>query len=228
MEKVNPFIRIKQYKYTDHELDENGEIKLFGNFMWWIDEDDLEDFKEVHADGFESGEIKLIEERVIKGVDYNNWLIGNVYGDYEGKYVDETCPKCGHLLVLPDLIDHDRDPRPSGDERFCSNNECDHTNAEYDNYLAEDEKFWEELASKPEVKIKEPGQTLEEFNEKYGMEAPVEMECIKCKRIVPAKEWYRNKGYAVVSYKHENCSNQGPSMAVPLGKEAEKWANLLG
>lgn len=235
MKKKNPFERFKQYYYSDNDFDEKGEVTSRGDINWWIDEDDLEDFKEQWEEQLTSGDIKLIEEREINGKEYNEWIIGNYFGDFEGKYMDEECPECQCLLVDPECREHDdsnhefKRVQPTGKERFCSNHECEYVSEEFDAYLKSDEEFWTWLGKQPELpKFREDGQTFEEFCEKYGFEAKPTMECITCKNIVPYSDFYRNKMGAHISYSHDECTNKGPSIYRPLGKEAEKWASLLG
>lgn len=213
--RKNPFVRTKQLFYDDG-LD----------IHWWVDEEDHKWF----LDQFSDLEPKLLDERTINGKEYNEWMIGNQFGDYEGEYVDEDCPLCEHLLVLPDCHSMSDKYTPNGKEYFCSNFECDYENEHYKAYREEDARYWEEFRNKPESpKFREVGQTLEQFVERYKFgRFEKEVECTVCKRTVPVSDFYLSFGYAIISYSHEDCSNGGPSVLRPQGEKAKEWANLLG
>lgn len=209
MKKVNPFVYINQYFYTNDN-----------DVHWWIDEDELETFKSDWEEEIKSGEMYSTETRKIKGNDYNKWLIENCpFGDYEGDFVDEECPKCDHILVRPtDEIYKDR---------FCSNFECDYENEHFSNRKTKEMEERESNKSKPDIKVIE-NLEYKEFCEKYGIRSSsYTKECVICKKIVGVKSWYLIKGYAVVSYEHDDCKNAGPCVAVPIGKTKETWNNLL-
>lgn len=237
MKKKNPFERFKQYYYTDSEFDANGEITSHGDINWWIDEEDLEDFKEMWEEQIAAGEVVRLEEREINGKQYNEWINGNIFGDYEGTFVDEECPECQHLLINPDNIQHTLDEdkefvrvQPSDKDRFCSNSECSYESPEQIAYRKSDNDYWNWLHEQPELpKFREPGQTLEEFCQQYEFsDIKNPTTCTVCKRQVPVSDFYRNKLGAFISYEHDDCSNGGPTIIRPLGKEAEKWGKLLG
>lgn len=214
--RKNPFVRIKQYFYEDGD-----------DICCWVDEDFVDEFLSIHSDWLEPDEtgnipLKCTEERILNGKAYNEWIIGNTYGDYEGIYVDEDCPECEHLLILPECYD---DILPVN-ARFCSS--CDYENKEFKEYIKERDARWKR-DDKPLPRIKEVGQTLDEFIEKYGfVRFEKEIECVVCNRVVPVSDYYRSGGYAIISYEHDNCTNGGPCVAIPQGKEAKRWGEILG
>lgn len=233
MKKVNPFILVKQYFYTDDEYDPQGNITSHGDMSTWVDEDYLEDFKGMWEEQLEAGEIRLEGERTLKGVEYNEKLIGSIYGDFEGKFTDEECTICQHLLVTPSLSSGHKDP--TGNERQCSNyhEECNWMNDELKEWYDEDKKWWQAIRDKPDPpKFRVEGQTLAQFCEKYGFSRDLRgdysnHDCKVCKRLVPVADFYRTKDMAIITYEHEDCTNQGPSIIIPQGEQAKKWKELL-
>ena len=235
MKKINPFVLVKQFFYSDSEHDANGEVTSHGDINWWVDEDYLGDFKETFDDQLKSGDIVLIDERTIKGVEYNKQLIGSPYDDYQGHFVDEECPECEHLLVFPDCMKHDDDDKdfqrvqPTGEERHCSDADCNYANEDYMAYENSEDDYWSWAANQPDLpQFREPGQTAEEFIEKYKFgDVKDPDECIVCKRMVPITDFYINKMGAHIKRDHD-CKNSGnPSHYRPLGKEADKWNKIL-
>lgn len=116
MKKVNPFVFIKQHFYESED----------GEHLYWVDEEDLETFKENFSDYLEEGIIKKTDERNIKGVEYNKWIVGLVFGDCEGEIVDEECPICQHLLVSDYVKEN---------ARYCSSFDCEYQNEVLTEYL---------------------------------------------------------------------------------------------
>lgn len=226
MKRKNNFERVKQYRYTDDVLDENGEVKLIGNFDWWINEDEHEHFKEHFLEDCDTDEITYLGEREISGKEYNDWLIGNDYGDLEGTYVDEDCPECGSFLVEPNGIFYKTDMSGT---RFCS--ECNYENDKHIEAQELEKKIREEEMNKPEKpKFREQGQTFDEFCEKYKVEEGSETtHCVVCKNDVPYNDFYICDGNAFVTYEHDNCTNKGPAKIIPFSqKQRDKWAKILG
>ena len=210
MKKKTSFEKVKQYFFSDK-----------GDLNWWVDEEDLEDHKEVWEDNPEMLEVK--KERTISGHEYNKWLIGNVYGDYEGNFTDEEC-SCGHLLIFPD------DGDCKGKERFCSSHDCEFVNKEMKEYQDAEEVKWKRISDAPELpRFREEGQTIEEFMKKYGFTTfkPEDKTCVVCKKQVEVSDFYRTAEYAAVLFEHEGCTNKGPAIFIPQGKKAEDWAKIL-
>lgn len=226
--RTNLFERIKQH-FVDDECD----------MHWWIDDDELEEFKKVHSDSFDSGEAKITDTREVSGKEWNNWWIGGVWGDFEGVIVNEDCPECGHLLVDPERENREGESLPKC--RYCT--DCDYMSDEFKKHREDDKKYWKELRNKPpEKKIKLEGETVIEFAKRVGIQMFKKTgyyiksdnywtKCTVCKREVPANDYYigQDSGFAVITFSHEDCTNGGPCIGVPFKKETKKeWANLLG
>jgi len=202
MRKVNPFVILNQYHYQDEE------------HSFWVLEHDLEEFKEQWKDALANG-MKLIKQDTIKGNVFNSSIIGNIVGEYEGFIIDLECPACEALLV-----DY------HGDGYYCT--ECDYENEQLVQSQLEERERINNYTPPP--KMKEAGQTLEEFVTKYGFSKEVftPKQCVKCKlNINKPTDFYRIKGYAIITWEHGDCTNKGPSCAIPLGDEVNKWLDLL-
>ena len=222
--KTNLFERITQH-FVDDGLD----------IHWWIDDDFIDEFKEIHSDSFDSGEAKITDTRIISGKEWNEFWIGGCYGDYEGVFVNEECD-CGHLLVNPEKEE-------SPNARFCSSHDCDFINEEFKKYQDEENAKWEEIRNKPpEMKIRLAGEDIFEFCKRVGLQMDKKTgyfikdnnywtDCVVCKRDVPASDYFigQDSGFATVHFSHDDCTNGGPSVGVPFKKETkEEWGNLLG
>jgi len=229
MIEKNPFETIRQYYYTDD-----------GDINWWIDEDELQSFRDEWSEEIASGSVRLEDERIIRGHEYNKWLNGNVWGDHEGYITLEKCPACGHLLIRPNENDSDTAGQVDAKSaRYCSNyleedNECDYVNEEMKRLNEARERFWErsyETESKS-AKLREPDLTLEQFMEKYNVRALTDKICLRCKQEVKASDYFIMSGYAVVEYMDghaEDCENNGPAVLVPVSeKEKRSWNAILG
>ncbi|NRA76828.1 MAG: hypothetical protein HRU18_01360 [Pseudoalteromonas sp.] len=232
--KTNLFERITQHFYEDG-----------GDIHWWIDEEDEADFLETFSDAVEDGSLKKTDTRVINGKQWNEWWIGGVYGDYEGKIVNEECPKCGHVLVDPEM-DYDKNDEPVIDARFCSNHDCDYVNESFKKASDANDKYWEDLRNKPpEKQIRVAGETVFEFVERVGLSLDKRsgvkkckdyywMPCSICGQTIPNSDFYigQDTGFATVFFGHtcEDGKNVNyPSVGTPFKKEAkEKWYGVLG
>jgi len=225
--KTNLFERIKQ-----HFVDDGGDIH------WWIDDDYLEEFKEIYSDQFKDGDIKITDTREISSKKWNEWWIGGIWGEYEGILVDENCPTCGHLLVDPEKTDRDDNPLPAC--RYCT--DCDYVNDDLKAHHEAELKFWEDLSNKPpENRIRLEGETIFEFTKRVGLQMDKRTDyqikndnyytnCVICKRDIPADDYYigQDSGFAMITFSHEDCTNGGPCVGTPFKKEAkEEWNNLL-
>jgi len=202
--RENLFERIVQYYVSDKD----------DNINWWVNEEDMANFRISHKDFFDEDPDFVKETRTISGKEFNDWLIGNTFGDHEGSFIDKDCPECGHLLVVRD--------EDLPDEVFCS--DCDYCSEEM---IKADNDFDIEL-KQPEVKLRIPGDTLEEFKNRYGFSEGIEETvCIICKKVVPVSDFYRGRDMAVIDYKHEGCTNGGPSVCRPLGELEKKFLKLF-
>ncbi len=218
--KQNPFERIKQTRIVDEDND----------IDWWVDDEDLDNY----ADWYEDDPDVLKEKREISAHEWNKHLIGSIYDDHQGVYLDEDCPLCAHLLVHPsqvgDLIGNDEVPLAM---KHCSNWECKYATHEFlEEQIRSDEA--EKGPKKEWTKLRLVDETIAEFchrnkvslfsrNGDYVMD-----ECVVCKKKpLEASDWYQTKDYAVVEFQHDGCDN-GPCTMVPLGDKAKMWAGLLG
>ena len=224
MERKNDFEWIKQHYYEDG-----------GDIHWWIDDDNLADFlKEWGNESDEHEDLKKTDERTIRGRQYNEWMIGNVFGDYEGDFVDEDCPECEHLLVVPDRMED----YLTGKERFCSNGSCKYENEEMTTFWEKNEEEWDKIKDpnkKPEFKIKVAGETIFEFEKRVSL-SMLESRgffvrddnywttCVTCKREIPADDFYigQETGFAMITFSHDDCTNGGPSIGVPFKKKNQR------
>lgn len=216
VQRKNPFVRVKQYYYEDG-----------GDVHWWIDEDDLEDFKSNFCDPEETDEEnlpKLIETREISGRDWNKFIVEDcTFDDCQGNYIDEDCDECGSFLVhLNDTPE---------DSRICS--ECDYQNDSFKKHLAQEEEEEVIRKSKPESpKFREPDLTVEQFAKKYHLQLdrPRDMKCVVCKDELEWGDYFIQNGYAIITEKHKTnttCHN-GPCIATPFSKkEKEAWSKLF-
>lgn len=223
--KKDTFELVKQHFYED------------GNDIhWWINDDEVEDF--LVSWGEDNPDLEKTDERTLRGKEYNDWIVGNVYGDCEGEFVDEKCPICGHFTVVP--MGHEE--YFTEKERFCSNLDCDWVNSEMTAYEESRRLEWERPKdSKPEVKLRVAGETIFEFVKRVKLDMRTKdnvfikddnfwSECIVCKRQVPASDFYISKGsgFAVVHFSHDDCTNKGPSIGVPFTQETKKeWGSLV-
>lgn len=215
--KTNLFERITQHFYEDG-----------GDVHWWIDESEEADFIESWGDDHD---VKKTGTRVISGKAWNEMAIGSPYGDFEGYFMNEDCPHCGHLLVMPAGTTQEEN------HRFCS--ECSYRNEEL--RTCEDEFDKNIRNSKPEGKLTIPNETIFEFMKRTGLEVnerdnvtvqagKIWTMCVKCKRVVPAKEWFigTETQMAIISFAHDNCTNGGPLFATPFTKKAhDKLMDIL-
>jgi hypothetical protein len=215
--KTNLFEQIKQFHVQDGP-----------DLNWFIDECDMENFKEMCPDLFEDGQNPVVGERVLNGKEWNEWAIGSVWGDFEGHVVDEDCPKCGHLLVAPnEAVDEFKGRKP----RYCS--ECEFVNEDLLEIEKEEEKEREALRNEPpKPKFRVAGQTLQEFCAHYEIDFEKKQfsECYRCKAAMVASDFYRVSHYAVISYSHKeesSCVNQ-PFMFKPLGEKQKELQENLG
>jgi len=207
---------------------------------WWIDDEDLEDFKETWSDAFEEEneeyKAKITDTRELSGKEWNEWWIGGTYGDCEGIITNEPCPKCEHILVDPEELEE-----PTA--RFCSNHECDYINEAYEAYSKKLKKtFSRDSNEPPEIKIRLEGEDVFQFCKRVGLQMDARNDkfyikdntywspCIVCKKDIPVSDFYigQRSGFAVVHFSHEDCSNGGPSVGVPFKqKTKDEWDNLL-
>lgn len=220
----NAFERVKQYY-----VDDGGDIH------WWIDEDELEDFKNNWLDGVNWEEVHKPEDvRELSGHEWNKWMVGQPFGDYEGTFIDEDCPECGHFLVLA-TCNHEELAEDQSKLKHCSEfNDCSYETPEMKEYCKKVEEYWTRPKEKKESpKFREPGQTLEQFCEKYKIELSrkVNTFCVCCKMKVEPSDYYVITGYAMVVFGKghaEKCENKHcPVTAVPIGKERDKWSKIL-
>lgn len=210
MKKKNPFIRFKQHIYQEYDR------------LVWVNEDELDRYVENFKEDIEEGDVFIKESRIINGKTFNEELIGSVFGDFEGYLIDEECPECSHLLVTPE---GGLDSR-----KFCSNYDCNYANEAFTEWQKEDELHWKQLREAPPSPIfREVGLDLGGFIEKYGFSdiKPLR-ECTVCLRQIPINDFFVQGGYAMITYVHEDCSNGGPCVAIPIGKEKDKWNSILG
>lgn len=229
MRRKNPFKRTTQYYVDDGE-----------NISWWVDEDELEEFKQQWcSDNGEDGpkweDIFKGKTRELSGKEWNDWMIGSPWGDYEGTIIDKDCPLCGCFLVNPDEGGYHSDSY-DGSEEHCSNYDCDYKNQKMVDALAIiATKRKEDAETPPLPEFREPGQTVEEFAEKYGIcletkekNPPV---CTQCKNITSVSDFYRTKDCAIIIYGKghaEDCKNKDcPALLVPLGKQREFWRKIF-
>lgn len=214
--KTNLFEKIKQFHVVD-----------IPEISWWIDECDWPNFKDMFPDLFEDGNNPVKGERILNGKEWNDWIIGSVFGDYEGHVMDEECPDCGHLLVAPNEAEGEFKGKSP---RFCS--ECEFVNDDLIAIEEEEEAESERARNAPsEPKIRLEGQTLEQFCNKYGFKYPeaLKMNCIQCKRDITPSDFYRTKSMAIIIYSHTHtgCQNQ-PAHVSPQGEKRKEWKDLLG
>lgn len=226
--KTNLFEQITQHFYEDGD-----------DIHWWIDEEDEEGFLETHSDFLESG-LKKTDTRVLSGKAWNDWWIGGVYGDYEGTFISEECPRCKHLLV-----EREEEIEETGEDVkviHCSNHdsECGYRCDEFKRVQNLNDSY-EKKPYVPEKQIRLAGETVFEFVERVGLQLDRKdkfvvlsdnywTECCVCKETVPCSDFYigQETGFATVFFSHDNCTNGGPSIGVPFKKETkEKWNGLL-
>lgn len=225
--KINLFEQITQHFYED------------GNDIhWWIDEEDEADFLETHSDWLEDGSLKKTDTRVLSGKAWNDWWIGGTYGDYEGTFSDQECPNCEHLMVNSEL-----EIEETGEDvkvQFCSNHNssCGYVNEEYRRVLKLNNEY-EKVETPEPPKFRIEGESLLDFCKRTKIDLERRKDayfkddthyniCTVCKNHVPVNDYYISFGYAIVCYKHDNCSNGGPSVLVPFTKkEQDKWSGLL-
>lgn len=193
---------------------------------WWIDDEDLEDY----SDHFEEYPEALIETREISGLEWNNKVVGSIYDDHQGFYLDEDCPECGHFLVHPNSIgDLYREEVPLT-MKHCSNLECKY--ATFD-FIEASLKADQPKVVKEWTKLRLVNETIEEFCHRNKLSLFerngdfVMKECIVCKQQkLEPDDWYQTKEYAVVTFNHEGCDN-GPCTMVPLGDKKKEWSKLF-
>lgn len=191
----------------------------------WVFKDDLDDYLKTIEDHVEKDPKTFlnIEVKKIRNKDFmDEYVYGCPTDDDLSAYTKEECPECGHLLAEADKYDKIG--------KFCTNHECSFLDDKYTKYLKEEEEERRKLRENPSPEFREVGLSLEGFCEKYGVHLKGrEMEtCTVCKQKIKPVDWYLMGGYAVVSYKHDNCNN-GPCVMVPYSKkEKEAWGNLLG
>ena len=230
MKRKNDFEWIKQEFYEDG-----------GDIHWWIDEDEIEEFLLSWGDDVPNGTmLKKTDERTIRGKEYNEWMIGNVFGDYEGDFVDEDCPECEHLLVKPNR----HEDYFTGNELHCSNHDCKWHNEAMKTFWDKNEAEWAEMRdpNKPEeIKIRIAGETIFEFAKRVGLELDGKgnfyikddnywTDCMVCKRSIPADDFYigQGTGFAMITFSHDDCTNGGPCIGTPFKKETkEEWGKLI-
>ena len=209
--KTNLFERVKQFHFHDEE----NETDL------WVNEEDLPDFKlsnsHIPNDKLEK---MLIGDRTISGKQFNEEVIG-IAVDFGGPLcyvVDEECPTCKHLL-----LNHRDDKFPNA--RFCMM--CDYVNED----LVLMDEYEASLFAVPgpdAFKIREVGQTVEEFIEKYHFsEFMKDVVCSACEQpITKVSDYYRTKDCAFIEYEHNNCENK-PAQIRPLGEMEKKWKDHM-
>jgi DNA-directed RNA polymerase subunit M/transcription elongation factor TFIIS len=220
--RKNDFVWVKQFLIFDTE----------GEMNCWVDEEDLEDFKETFSDCFEDGSMKTTEERSLRGKDWNKFLIENTtYGDHEGDFINEDCPMCGHFLIRPHVFYNEKD------ELFRHCSDCDYQNDLLLEAIKKREEEYEGLRNKPpSPKFREPDLTVEEFAEKYKLRFNDKKDttfekCVMCKKPFILDEYFVQGGYAMITFKHEKdegCANKGGTMATPISKkEKDFWRTII-
>jgi uncharacterized protein with PIN domain len=221
--KSNPFERIKQYYVEDKDND----------IYWWINEDGWEEFKDNFQDFFLDPKFHEGKTREINGKQYNEWLFEQSFGEFEGTIVDADCPECGHLLVKTESeIGFDEEDKKLyeglHDLFFCS--DCTYRSEDQIKLDQREADKWEAIKNAPEKpKFRVPGQTLEEFINHYKFDK-LRLEdkvCVVCKKEVEVSDFYRTEDHAVIIFKHEGCTNSGPAIFIPQGKNAEQWKKLF-
>lgn len=213
--RKNPFVRVKQTYYEDG-----------GDVHWWVDEDELEEFKSNFCEESDEENMpKATATREISGRDWNKFIIEQcTFDDHQGDFVDEDCPQCEHFLVH---INNSPE-----DTRICSNFDCEYENDSLKKYYAEEEaEILEAKNSPPKPKFRVVDQTLEQFCKQHGFKFDdriTKMTCIVCKKLIPNPDFFLQDGYAIINYDHEDCENNGPTIATPVSKKKiDEWAKLL-
>lgn len=206
-QRKNPFVRVKQTFFEDG-----------GDVHWWVDEDELEEFKSNFCDPEETDEENLPKAtatRELNGRDWNKFIIEQCsFDDHQGVFIDQDCPECGHFMVQLNSCNEK--------ELMCS--DCEYQTPELvEYYKKEDEEIEASKNKPPSPKIREVGQTLEQFIEKHFHHSKDikyrQTSCCVCKRELTNPDFYIQGGYAIISFKHEDCTNGGPCHAVPFSQK---------
>ena len=163
-----------------------------------------------------------IDKLVMQNREYNKkHIYGCPFDDSSSIIVNEDCPKCGHLMI-----------RQEDKGKFCSNWDCAYINDELIRWQKYDKERWDKIRNKPpSSKLREAGQTLEQFAKKYKFVLlnHKDKTCALCNQPLRVSDFYRTKEYAAIEYNdgHAEGCNNGPCIMIPLGKEAEKWADII-
>lgn len=217
--KKNLFERVKQHYVEDRSND----------IYWWIDDSEWEKFRADFSDFFLDMPDFKKAEREISGKEYNEFLVGQPFGDFEGTITSHECPECSALMVRS--VSQEGFIEVSEEPLFCT--ECEYENEDFKTYENRVTSHWEELRnSPPATKYREVGQTLEDFVDKYkfDLEDCAHKICVVCNKELYAKDFYRTDKYAGIEFGHvkdEGCKNSGAGIFIPQGKEVEKWAGLI-
>ena len=219
--KRNLFEKIKQTKIDT------------GDGIFWVDDDDLDNF----SDDIEENPEAILDTREINGKTWNEQVIGAVYDDYQGTFLDEDCPECGHLMVRPNNVGNIFDDKMPTTWKHCSNYDCEYATPEMKKAWEDEKQRWEDMKNAPPApQFRVEGETFQQFCERVGMQMDGRKgrnnyqldECVRCKKqALDPSDFYQTKEYAIAVFHHEGCDN-GPSVCLPLGEKQKEWAELLG
>lgn len=76
--------------------------------------------------------------------------------------------------------------------------------------------------------LKLVGETWQEFVKKNGIRTDGTNKCVICKKeFSEPTDWHYFKDTAVVSWKHDNCRNNGPCKAMVTGESAKEITHIM-